>query len=111
MRRIKQAFDCEIFYTFFVLLTKQVMVCTACIWLFIAKRTRPQGRRKIDNWGGGIFIYSCSHTVKTIDFKIYITISKEINCDEHEYMNIAPPPIIDLPAPLVGLGIHDKLWL
>ena len=32
---------------------------------------RPQGRRKIDNWGGGgIFIYSCSQTVKTIDFKI-----------------------------------------
>ena len=30
-----------------------------------------QGRRKIDNWGGGvIFIYSCSQTVKTIDFKI-----------------------------------------
>ena len=32
---------------------------------------RPyQGRRKIDNWGGPIFIYSCSQTVKTIDFKI-----------------------------------------
>ena len=30
-----------------------------------------QGRRKIDNWGGGgIFIYSCSQTVKTIDFEI-----------------------------------------
>ena len=42
--------------------------------------------------GGGIFIYSCSQTVKTIDFKIYVTISKEINCAEHEYMNIAPPP-------------------
>ena len=24
---------------------------------------------KIDNWGGHIFIYSCSQTVKTIDFK------------------------------------------
>ena len=33
--------------------------------------TLYQGRRKIDNWGGGhIFIYSCSQTVKTIDFKI-----------------------------------------
>ena len=34
--------------------------------------TRVQGRRKIDNWGGGgaIFIYSRSQTVKTIDFKI-----------------------------------------
>ena len=29
-----------------------------------------KGRRKIDNWGGGhIFIYSCSQTVKTIDFQ------------------------------------------
>ena len=66
-----------------------------------AKVWNTQGRRKIDKWGGGIFIYSCSQTVKTIDFKIYVTISKEINCAEHEYMNIAPPPpIIDLPAPL-----------
>ena len=63
MRRIKQAFDCEISYTFFVLLTKQVMVCTACIWLFIAKRTRPQGRRKIDNWGGGAYSYIRVHTL------------------------------------------------
>ena len=43
-----------------------------------------QGRRKIDNWsrggggGGHIFIYSCSQTVKTIDFKIIISISKPI---------------------------------
>ena len=29
--------------------------------------------------GGHIFIYSCSQTVKTIDFKILISISKEIN--------------------------------
>jgi hypothetical protein len=29
-----------------------------------------QGRRRIDNWGGGlIFVYSCLQTVKTIDFK------------------------------------------
>jgi hypothetical protein len=29
-----------------------------------------QRRRKIDNWGGGaIFIYLCSQTLKTIDFK------------------------------------------
>ncbi len=40
-----------------------------------------QGPRKIDKWGGGghIFIYSCSQTVKTMDFKILISISKEIN--------------------------------
>ena len=30
-----------------------------------------------------------------------MTISKEINCAEHEYINVAPPPIIDLPAPLI----------
>ena len=30
-----------------------------------------QWRSKLDNWGaGGIFIYSCSQTLKTIDFKI-----------------------------------------
>jgi hypothetical protein len=30
-----------------------------------------QWRNQNDNWGGGggIFIYSCSHTIKTIDFK------------------------------------------
>jgi hypothetical protein len=31
-----------------------------------------QWRSKLDNWGGGgggIFIYSCSQTLKTIDFK------------------------------------------
>ena len=35
--------------------------------------------------GGLIFIYSCSHTLKTIDS------IKEFNCAEHEYMNISPP--------------------
>ena len=61
-------------------------------------RSRGAGRSII---GGPIFIYSCSQTVKTIYFKIYVTILKEINFAEHEYMNIAPPPIIDLPAPLL----------
>ena len=31
-----------------------------------------QGRSKLNNWGGGgglIFIYSWSHTIRTIDFK------------------------------------------
>ena len=48
--------------------------------------------RSIIGGGGATFIYSCSQTVKTIEFKIQITISKEINCAEHEYINIAPPP-------------------
>ncbi len=41
---------------------------------------RNAGRSIIGGGGGGhIFIYSCSQTVKTIDFKILISISKEIN--------------------------------
>ena len=35
--------------------------------------------------GGGIFIYSCSQSVKTIDFK------KNYDAQD-EYINIAPPP-------------------
>jgi hypothetical protein len=42
--------------------------------------------------GGTIFIYSCSQTLKTIDFKR--------NYAEHEYMNIAPTPIIEFSTPL-----------
>jgi hypothetical protein len=38
-----------------------------------------------DNWGGGIFIYSCSHTVKTIAFKI----NQSGRIRVYEY---APPP-------------------
>ena len=34
MRRIKQAFDCEISYTFFVLLTKPVMVYVQHVYGF-----------------------------------------------------------------------------
>ena len=46
-----------------------------------------QGRSKLDNWGGGlIFIYIRVHTPQKQ------SISKEINCAEHEYMNISPPP-------------------
>ena len=37
--------------------------------------------------GGVIFIYSCSHTVKT---KEVFRVSKEISNVEHEYMNMAP---------------------
>ena len=35
----------------------------------VIRRNFDQGRRKIDDWGEFIFIYSCSQTVKTIDFK------------------------------------------
>ena len=35
--------------------------------------------------GGHIFIYSNSQTIKTIDLK-------KINCAEHEYINMCPPP-------------------
>ncbi len=50
-----------------------------------------QWRSKIDNWGGGggySNIYTCSQTLK------------EGNNAEHEYMNMPPPLIIDLPTPL-----------
>ena len=44
---------------------------------------KSQGQQ-VHNWGGGgLFIYSCLHLVKTIDFK-------RINDAEHEYMNIGP---------------------
>ena len=36
-----------------------------------------QWRSKLDNWGGGAHIH--------------IYISNEINCAEHEYMNMCPP--------------------
>ena len=35
-------------------------------------------------------------------------LSKEINCAEHEYMNIGPP-IIDLPAPLITKDQIEQL--
>ena len=45
---------------------------------------------------GDIFIYSCS--AQLISFKIE-SISKEINCAEHEYMNMSPS-LIELTTPL-----------
>ncbi len=48
----------------------------------IVREGCTQGRRKIDNWGGGgahIHIFLFTDHVKTIDFKILISISKEIN--------------------------------
>ena len=44
------------------------------------------GVLEIDNWGGGVtLVYLCSQTVKQ-------SISKEINCAGHKYMNILSPP-------------------
>ena len=45
---------------------------------------------------GDIFIYSCS--AQLISFEIE-SISKEINCAEHEYMNMSPS-LIELATPL-----------
>ena len=42
---------------------------------------------------GDIFIYSCS--AQLISFEIEST-SKEINCAEHEYLNMPPPTLIAL---------------
>ena len=36
----------------------------------ISKCRKVKWHRKMDNWGGGIFIYSCLHALTTIDFKI-----------------------------------------
>ena len=46
--------------------------------------------------GGAIFIYSCSGQLSSFEIDL---ISKELNCPEHEYMNMAPP-LIELAAPL-----------
>ena len=54
-----------------------------------------QWRRQLDKWGD-IFIYSCS--AQLISFEIE-SISKEINCAEHEYMNMSPS-LIELATPL-----------
>ena len=37
--------------------------------------------------GGDIFIYSCSAALVSFEIK---SISKEINCPKHEYMNMSP---------------------
>ena len=39
--------------------------------------SRTQQCSKFENWGGHIFIYSCSQTIKQ-------SISKEINCAEDD---------------------------
>ena len=39
------------------------------------------------SWGGAIFIYSNSHTVKTKEILLFL---KESSNVEHEYMNVPP---------------------
>ena len=63
--------------------------------------------RKLEGSGGAsaisegdIFIYSCS--AQLISFEIEST-SKEINCAEHEYMNMSPSLIALAPLLLEGL--------
>ena len=53
---------------------------------------------------GGIFIYSCSAHLSSFEIK---SISKEINCPEHEYMNMSPS-LIDLATPLVGSTLKQR---
>ena len=53
---------------------------------------------------GDIFIYSCS--AQLISFEIE-SISKEINCAEHEYMNMSPS-LIELATPLPGRGFRTN---
>ena len=47
---------------------------------------------------GDIFIYSCSAQLSSFEIK---SISKEINCPEHEYMNMSPS-LIELATPLLA---------
>ena len=51
-----------------------------CDWLIPIKAVAKRDNCMAGGGGGGIFRYSCSHTVK------------EIRLAEHEYMNIPPPP-------------------
>ena len=45
---------------------------------------------------GDIFIYSCSGQLSSFEIDF---ISKELNCPEHEYMNMSPS-LIELATPL-----------
>ena len=55
---------------------------------------------------GGIFIYSCS--AQLISFEVG-SISKEINCAEHEYMNMSPS-LIALAPLLKGLTSKSTIF-
>ena len=49
---------------------------------------------------GAIFTYSCSGQLSSFEIDL---ISKELNCPEHEYMNMAPS-LIEVAAPLGYFG-------
>ena len=51
---------------------------------------------------GDIFIYSCSAQLISFDVD---SISKEINCAEHEYMNMSPS-LIALAPPLMKVPLY-----
>ena len=46
---------------------------------------------------GAIFIYSCSGQLSSFEIDL---IAKELNCPEHEYMNMAPS-FIELAVPRI----------
>ena len=52
---------------------------------------------------GDIFIYSCSGQLSSFEIDL---ISKELNCQEHEYMNMAPS-LIELAAPLDTIIVYS----
>ena len=60
-----------------------------------------QCHSNLDNWGAGlIFIYSCSQTIKTMDFRTRV------------YMS--PPPIIELATALYAdthIPVFIKSWM
>ena len=57
-----------------------------------------QGPRKIDNWGEGYSNIRVHRLLKQ-------SISKEINCAEHEYMNMGPPRLTSLSR---GYDLRDS---
>ena len=50
---------------------------------------------------GDIFIYSCSAQLICFEIK---SISKEVNCAEHKYMNM-PPSLVELVTPLQSANV------
>ena len=58
-----------------------------------------QGPRKIDDWGGGAHIHIFALCI------IIFFWNQLFLQSEHEYMNMCPPPIIDLPWPLLHVEL------
>ncbi len=85
------------------------MIFLSCLW-FIDSALSEDRLLEVP-----IFMYSCSQTVKTIDFKISVSISKKLigrNTNILICPRPPPPPIIDLPAALYRLhGVIFRLYL